>query len=171
MKKPIVTCLFLALATWAMAQQDPSRDALPLVLVKPHGGVYLPGGHLAERFGPGAMVGLDVAYKTKSNWQFSVSGSHIFGAPVRETDIMRNITTSSGDIITEAGVFEDYRLRQFGWAVYGKVGRVFPVVGPNPNSGLLLSLGYGILQHKIWIETPRNNSPQISTEYKKATTV
>jgi hypothetical protein len=167
MKKLLLLCLMFCLTQAIQAQQDPSRDALSLVLVKPHGGIYLPGGHLSQRFGPGAMVGLDVAYKTKGNWQFGLSGSHVFGAPVRENNIMRNITTSSGDIITESGVFEDYRLRQFGWAVYGKVGKIIPVVGPNPNSGLLVELGYGILQHKIWIETPRNNSPQISTEYKK----
>lgn len=167
MKKCCLAILFALIGAASLAQQDPSRDELSLVLVKPNIGLYFPGGDLDERFGPGAIVGLDIAYKLKNNWQFSVSGGHIFGAQVRETDIMRNITTSSGDIITEAGVFEDYRLRQFGWAVYGRVGKVIPVVGPNQNSGLLLQLGYGIMQHKIWIETPRGNSPQISTEYKK----
>lgn len=158
--------LFLLLALNGWAQQNPARDELALVLVKPNIGLYLPGGDMKDRFGPGAIVGLDVAWKSKSNWQFSVSGGHIFGARVIEDNIMRNIATPSGDIITEAGVFEDYRLRQFGWAVYGRVGKVFTIIGPNPNSGLLLQLGYGILQHKIWIETPRGNSPQISTDYK-----
>lgn len=158
--------LFLLLALSGRAQQNPARDELALVLVKPNIGLYLPGGDMKDRFGPGAIVGLDIAWKSKSNWLFSVSGGHVFGARVLEDNIMRNIATPSGDIITEAGVFEDYRLRQFGWAIYGRVGKVFPVIGPNPNSGLLLQLGYGILQHKIWIETPRGNSPQISTDYK-----
>lgn len=159
--------LFLLITASSWAQQNPARDELSLLLVKPNIGMYLPGGDMKDRFGPGAIVGLDIAWKSKSNWQFSVSGGHVFGATVREDNIMRNISTPSGDIITEAGVFEDYRLRQFGWALYGRVGKVIPVVGPNPNSGLLVQLGYGLLQHKIWIETPRGNSPQISTEYKK----
>lgn len=158
--------LLLLWATGSWAQQNPARDELSLVLVKPNIGLYLPGGDMKNRFGPGAIVGLDVAWKSKSNWQFSLSGGHIFGARVLEDNIMSNISTPSGDIITEAGVFEDYRLRQFGWALYGRVGKVFTIIGPNPNSGLLLQLGYGILQHKIWIETPRGNSPQISTDYK-----
>jgi hypothetical protein len=163
----LASILLLASGTAFAQPQNPDKEGLALTLVRTHIGLYLPQGVLAERFAPGAAVGLDISYKTPKGWQFSIGGSHMFGGEVRERDIMSNISTAGGDIITQSGIFEDYRLRQFGWLLYGRVGKLFPVIGPNPNSGLLFELGTGLMQHKIWIETPMNNSPQLSTEYKR----
>jgi hypothetical protein len=167
----LVTWLFVGQFLWPvsplMGQQNTGRDPLSLVLVKTNIGLYLPHGILAQRFGPGAVVGFDVTKKTEKGWMFSVSGGHMFGGQVLENEILKNIATPSGDIITQAGVFEDYRLRQFGWLLYLRAGKLFDIIGPNPNSGLVVQLGYGLMQHKIWIETPVNNSPQLTTEYKR----
>jgi hypothetical protein len=160
---PLLCCFALT----AVAQQNTAKEGLGIVLIKTHLGGYTPVGILAERFGTGATVGLDISYKTSKGWMFSISGSHMFGGTVRERNILNNISTDGGDVITQSGVFEDYRLKQFGWLLYGRIGKIFPVVGPNPNSGLLIELGTGLMQHKIWIETPMNNSPQLTTEYKR----
>jgi hypothetical protein len=166
--RPIFIALLLGtFAITAQAQQNTAKDGLGIVLVKTHLGGYFPTGILAERFGPGATVGLDISYKTTKGWMFSISGSHMFGGGVRERNILSNISTEGGDIITQTGVFEDYRLKQFGWLLYGRIGKILPIIGPNPNSGLLIELGTGLMQHKIWIETPMNNSPQLTTEYKR----
>jgi len=163
----LLLLLLSSLAVSTFAQQNTAKESLGIVLVKTHLGGYVPAGIFAERFGTGATVGLDISYKTTKGWMFSVSGSHMFGGPVRERDILSNISTKGGDVITQTGVFEDFRLRQFGWLLYGRVGKIFPVIGPNPNSGLLIELGTGVMQHKIWIETPQNNTPQLTTEYKR----
>ncbi|MFN3528630.1 MAG: hypothetical protein ACK417_01740 [Bacteroidia bacterium] len=162
----VLALVFVVMKSKAQLQ-NPGSQELGLMLVKTNIGLYQTTGIMAERFGPGATVGLDIGYKSKKGWLFTISGAHMFGGDIRETDIMSNISTAGGDVITRAGVFEDYRLRQFGWLLYGKVGKIFPVIGPNPNSGLMLELGYGLMQHKIWIETPVNNSPQLSAEYKR----
>lgn len=166
-RSTLLLLLLLCANSLSQAQQNTQAEGLNLILVKTHISLYLPQLTLAERYGPGSVVGLDITYKTKKGWMYSISGGHMFGGTVRETDIMANIATPSGDIITQSGVFEDYRLRQFGWLLYGRVGKIFPVIGPNPNSGLMLELGGGLMQHKIWIETPVNNSPQLSSVYKR----
>lgn len=151
----------------AQAQLITPKDPMNIVQVKTWTGFYTPAADLAERFGPMAQVGFEVSYQLKSGWVLGAGGGHIFGNNVRERDIMSNIATPNGDIITEDGVFENYRLRPFGWSIYGRVGKVFPLFGPNPNSGLLIDLGVGVMQHKIWIETPRLASPQLAGDYKK----
>ncbi len=158
---------FLGLPFLAAAQQATPKEPIRLVQVKTFAGYYLPQADLTQRFGGSALVGMEVSYQLKSGWLFGVSGGHLFGNNVLERDIMSNITTASGDIITANGVYEDYRLRTFGWVMNARVGKIIPVIGPNVNSGLLVDFGLGIMQHKIWIETPVINSPQLEGDYKK----
>lgn len=163
----LFTLLLSGLSLFAAGQQNTAKESLGIVLVKTNAGVFVPQGLLAQRFGPSASVGLDISYKTTKGWMFTLSGSHLFGGEVLERNILSNISTEGGDVITQTGIFEDYRLKQFGWLLYARIGKLLPVIGPNPNSGLLVELGTGLMQHKIWIETPQNNSPQLTTEYKR----
>lgn len=130
-------------------------------------GLYRAGGDLRDRFGPSSIVGLELQRQSPDQgWIGSLRGGHLFGAEVKETSIFGPIATASGDIITANGVFEDYRLRQFGWFVEGRLGKIIFPLGPH-GSGIRLDMGFGMLQHKIWIETPNNNSPQLSSAYKR----
>ncbi len=162
----ITVLALLAFASSHAQVTDPSKP-IRVFQVNTWAGYYASMGNLSQRFGPGALVGLELSQQFKNGWKLGLSGGHFFGAEVLERDIMSNIATPSGDIITEAGIFEDYRLRSFGWALYGRLGKVFPIAGSNPNSGILIDLGVGVFQHKIWIETPTINSPQLMGDYKK----
>jgi hypothetical protein len=158
---------FMATPTKALAQAPRGGSSKPLWQVHTSMGGYLPGGRLQERFGPLAMVGPDILRQSPSRrWTLGLRGGHLFGSTVRETSLFGAIATPSGDIINANGVYEDYRLRPFGWLVEGKVGYLFWPRGPR-GSGFLSEWGVGALQHKIWIETPNNNSPQLSTEFKR----
>ncbi len=46
-----------------------------------------PGGDLVDRFGKNASLGLDLSYKTKSNWFFTLGGHFMFGKVVNEIGI------------------------------------------------------------------------------------
>src|SRR5204863_8304518 len=48
-----------------------------------------------------------------------------------------------------------------------KAGKVFNVLSPNPNSGLMATVGAGLLQHKIRIENDDANAPQVLGDYVK----
>ena len=47
------------------------------------------------------------------------------------------------------------------------MGKVFPLLGPNDNSGLSLQCGVGLLQHNIRLETRQNEVPALEGEYLK----
>ncbi len=139
----------------------------PLWQVHTTYGLYGVGGDLGDRFGMSSIVGLELQRQSpRHGWVWSLRGGHLFGAQVKEINLFGDIATTSGDIITANGIFEDYRLRQFGWFVEGRLGKIVFPMGPQ-GSGIRLDMGIGMLQHKIWIETPNNNSPQLSSEYKR----
>jgi hypothetical protein len=58
-------------------------------------------------------------------------------------------------------------LYERGYTLMATVGRLMPIVGPNPNSGLLLKLGGGYMRHKVRIETQNNVVPALEGEYVK----
>ena len=47
------------------------------------------------------------------------------------------------------------------------MGKVYNIIGPNPNSGIFLKGGIGAMYHKIRIENQENLIPQLKKEYLK----
>lgn len=140
------------------------------VAFKMIGGTFayqIPGGDLADRFGNNYNVGVTFQWKTKKNWIFGVDGSFIFSDEVKENTILQNISTSQGYIIGQDGYYADIFLYERGFMIQAKAGKIFPVIGPNPNSGLMATLGVGLLEHKIRIEDKGNRAPQVYDEYSK----
>lgn len=130
-------------------------------------GYHAPLGDLEERFGNSSALEFNLDFKTRKYWTFGVNGSYIFGKDVKES-LFDSISTPSGAIINGNGEFADVRLFERGFTASLTFGRMFTFnKKPNPNSGLLLNVGLGFVQHKIRIETIGNNAPQLSKEYKK----
>ena len=44
-------------------------------------------------------------------------------------------------------------------------GKIFNVIGPNPNSGIIVKLGMGFMRHKIRIENENNLVPQLDQDH------
>lgn len=131
------------------------------------GGVQLPGGDLSDRFGTNFNIGGTFQFKTRSNFLFGIDGYFLFGADVREQGLLRYFTNSSGAITGFDGRYANILLYERGLKFDVKVGKIFPVIGPNPNSGLTLTLGAGWLQHKVRIDTQSEDIPALSDEYLK----
>lgn len=131
------------------------------------GGFSVPGGDLADRFGSNFSVGGNCFRKLKSNWMIGVQGDFIFGENVKETDFLDNFKNEQGEIISQAGTYSSIMLYERGWRTELRIGRIFPILGPNDNSGLLLLAGVGFLQHKIRIETQGDNLPFLEGDYLK----
>ncbi len=127
----------------------------------------IPGGDLADRFGNNFNVGGTFQWKTKKNWIVGVDGSFMFSDQVKENNILEKISTSQGFIIAQDGFYADVYLYERGFMFSAKAGKIFPLFGPNPNSGLMATLGAGLLQHKIRIEDKGNRAPQLNDDYKK----
>lgn len=128
--------------------------------------IQLPGGDLADRFGLNSAIGLSGDFKTKKNISFGLNGSFIFGNKLNE-DVLASVRNSFGDIIDNDGAVAKVLMLERGFTINASAGWLWPVVGPNPNSGILFKAGTGFLQHKVRIEANRSFVPQIQGEYVK----
>jgi len=133
-----------------------------------HYAYQIPGHDLAQRFGNNSQIGASFFYKFRSNLVTGVEGSFLFSENVRRNDqYLRLIAASDGNVISEAGTFAGIFFHQRGFNLQARVGGIIPIFGPNPNSGLLILGGAGMLQHKIRIEVEGNNVPQLRGDYRK----
>ena len=173
MKKDIInTVLILALtATPALAQVSPKDSIVFTPLISPAGGVCFPGGDLVDRFGVNGALGGSFMIKTRKNWLYGVQYDFLFGNNVKQQEILDNLKTSGGFIISESGAPAEVDMFERGHSVLLKGGKVMPhllgkntLIGPNENSGILLMAGVGWLQHKIHIT---GSTRQLTEEYKQ----
>ncbi len=167
--KKIITIIVLLLCIYSANAQVSIKDstvAAPMFQI--NYGMHIPGGDYADRFGWGQNVGLNFYYKTSSNWLWGANFTYLFGNQVKnEADILSNIYTSDTSIIDGNGAYAEIHLYERGYYVAIMGGKLFPIFGPNNNSGLTIMGGVNFLQHKIRIENPENVAHQLSSEYLK----
>ena len=150
------------------AQQSVRDSAITTHLIYAHLSFNLPAADLGKRFGGFGQVGPGYMVKTKRNFLIGFDGLFGFGNQVKDkSNILSNITTSDGNIIDMEGVFAtfSYNYRSLGAVV--KAGKVIPAWGPNDNSGIMLWLGAGYFQHKIYFDYKDQLAPQLTKEYIK----
>jgi hypothetical protein len=164
----LLLCIFLIIGFLrAEAQIMPKDSAIAIPLIIGSYAYQFPEGHLKQRFGSNSAIGGMFLYKTKKNWVFGLDGSFLFSQNVKEVNLFRNIATSEGMVIQFNGMLAEMRFFQRGILSGFKAGKIFPAFGPNLNSGIMVLGGGGFLQHKIRIENPGNQTPQIHGDYKK----
>ncbi len=149
----------------AYAQGGIRDTSIALVAFSANYSYQFPSGDLSTRFGNNHNVGASIVRKLRSNYLFGVEGGFIFGNSIIETNFLRGVINSQGQVVDMEGEMADVQLFQRGYAIFGVVGKIIPVAGPNPNSGILLKLGGGYMRHKIRIQTQRNEVPQLEGDY------
>jgi hypothetical protein len=168
MRYTLILFFAVILAHTTKAQAIQEDTTVRIISVAVSAGIDTPGGDLKQRFGISNTVGGSVIYKTMSNWVFMAEGDYLFGRDVKITDrLLENIATEEGYIIDEGGIFTDIAVLQAGLTANISAGKLFPVFGPNKNSGIVVMAGAGYMFHKIRIEQNENSAPQISGEYGK----
>ncbi len=166
------TRLFLACALGCAAAslvaqhgiRDTTITVVPITLSYAY---QLPMGDMAVRFGANHNIGLSAGVKFKSNYYLGAEGSFIFGPNVKELSMLNQITMDNGDIVDQNGDPSTVLLYERGFTVAAAAGKVMPIMGPNPNSGLLLKLGAGYMQHFVRIESQNNVLPALEDDYAK----
>jgi hypothetical protein len=119
---------------------------VPLISVN-HAG-QKPGGDMKDRFGENLSIGGSFLFKSRKTWVVGVEGAYFFGKNVRE-NVVEQMKTNENFIIDNEGFPADLRISERGFNSYVVVGKLFPKLGVNPNSGLMINLGFGYMQHKI----------------------
>ncbi len=164
----ILLFLFILPGRPAHSQVNISEEKSAFPLFKAYYAYQFPGHDLAKRFGNSSLIGGGFHYKFRSNILLGVEGGFIFGENIRDrSSYLQMISTGDGEIISEGGTYASVFLHQRGFNLSLRAGGIINLLGPNPNSGLLLMGGVGMLQHKIRIEVENNDAPQLSSAYKK----
>lgn len=161
----ILFSCFFSLFSFSQVNVEDSVISTPLIIA--NYAYQVPGGHLADRFGNSSSIGISFLQKTKNNWLLGFDFNFIFGGNVKEDSLFRNISTRNGFLIDQHGALAEIRFFERGHLSTVKFGRLFPALGANPNCGFFILASAGLLQHKIRIENPGNNTPQILGDYKK----
>lgn len=130
-------------------------------------GFHMLGGDIADLYGPSSTIGGGLGYKFKSNFYIGLEYNYLFGGKVKNGDeILQGILTSDGQLITQGGEYAIFQYMLRGHIIWFQFGKLFPVFGPNPNSGILVKLGGGFTQHRMDISIQENSALQLDGDYK-----
>jgi hypothetical protein len=165
----LLLVIMLVICTVKVSAQVNVKDSsIFATMIYPAFSFQMPGGDLKERFGISASLGPGFMLKTRNNWLLSAEADFIFGEDVKNQQrILENISTSEGWIIDGNGTYAEIHMYERGFSCMAGLGKIFSGLGPNSNSGIMLMLKGGYLQHKIRIENPDNVAPQVYGDYKK----
>ncbi len=162
----LASCVVFNYPFKASAQANIRDSTIQLFLITANYSAELPGADFAERFGTSHFLGASVSTKTSHNWKFTASFDFMFGGRVKE-DPLSMIAADNGNLINGQGTFEPLQYQQRGFRAMFRTGKLLPVIGPNPNSGLLLQAGGGFIQHKIRYNTQSRGVFQLQEPYRK----
>ena len=150
------------------AQVSIKDESLTIPMIYGTFAQQFPGGDMAERYGTNSAIGPGFQVKTASNWIFGAEANFLFGNNVKNGfTILGNIMTSDGNVISGDGIPAVVALFERGFIISGKFGKLFPILGPNPNSGIVIYTTFGYMQHKIRFEVENNSAPQLRGDYKR----
>ena len=164
---PILFSCFLFVSPSANAQRNMADSIIPSTwLVVNYGGGFT-NADLADRYGYLNHIGIFAGYKTKKNWVFGLDAAYMFGSKVRMTGIFDHLVDSHGNITDQNGDIAIVRALPRGFYANAVVGKVLPILSPNPNSGIYVNFGVGYLLHKMRVETQDHVVPQLELDYRK----
>jgi len=166
MAKKILALVFLFLPILVSAQsiRDSSRQ---LNMFSFHVSSHLPTGDIAMRYGFNMGAGGSYWFKTKSNWLLGADYTFMFGNKFKEDSILNGLRDSEGYLITTYGERMFPTISERGFYAGLRLGKLFPVIGPNPNSGLIVTASAGLLQYKTFFRLEENTIPIIMDDYVK----
>ena len=147
--------------------QKRSKTTNNAVLISPYYTALFPIGELSRRFGTSNNAGLNISFKMTKNFLIGVEGAYLFGRKVKENPLSNMLTYSSNQIIGQDGSLNDVPLQLSGFQVALRVGKLIPLMKRHPNSGIVVSIAPGFIQHKILINANTNNIPQLNSTYKQ----
>lgn len=168
MKRSALFAILLhSIIVLGFAQQTPTLNEGRAMMVNFSYGYKVPGADLKERFGGSGALHSGVEFWTKNSVILGVEGFFQFGTNVKE-DVLSTLRTEEGFIISTDRQVADIQLGQRGFYVGGLMGKHFSIDPSNERSGIRLTLGAGLLQHKIRIQDdPSVVVAQLSPTYKK----
>ena len=117
---------------------------------------------LKDRFGNNSSLGASLIQKNKNGYLLSLSGRWLFGNNIKEENIFDFIDGENGDIININGQIPIIRLFERGAQLHINFGKKLNLNIKKSESGIVPSIGFGYVYHKIFIETLLGETPQLN---------
>tara|TARA_A100001015_G_scaffold132793_1_gene147358 strand:+ start:1189 stop:1680 length:492 start_codon:yes stop_codon:yes gene_type:complete len=118
------------------AQEDIKESKIRIPAINLNIGFHMPGGDLADRFGSSTLFGMGFQLKNEKNFYWGIDFAALAGSDVKEDNIIDIIVADSTDVIDVNGNTATVRFWERGAQTQFVLGKIFPVIGPNENSGL-----------------------------------
>lgn len=159
--KRLILILLAIIPFVAEAQKDIKKEKISTWMFQVMYSYQFPGKDTKTLYKDNHSVGGSVIFKTKSNWLFSINGDYISGNQVNisRADLFGDILDNNGEIITGDGIYGSYALFERGAHFEARVGKIFPVLSPNPNCGFFVQGGIGYLFNRLRCEFGSYASP------------
>ena len=143
------------------AQKDIKKECISVAMFGATYSYQFPGADTKTLYGNNSTIGASFQYKTDNNWLWEANGNFIFGDKINASreDILGIILDNNGELITGDGIYGSYVLFQRGYNIQAKVGKLFNICAPNPNSGFFVKGGLGYLLNRVRIEFSSTASP------------
>jgi hypothetical protein len=146
-----------------MEEKDPRNKGKAFLFHITAGGA-LPGGDLSKRFGADGNLGALIEFTTQNNWLLGAEGHYFFGSKVKENTLFQ-LRTNEGYIIGNDRLPAQVYPQERGYYIGGHFGRLFTL--GEKRSGIRVTLGAGVLRHKIRYQDDNNSVVQIQGDYAK----
>ncbi|MCB0700194.1 MAG: hypothetical protein KDC11_10110 [Chitinophagaceae bacterium] len=167
----LMFCLLILMGIGAKAQDGlfatEKPEAKKGFVLGFNGAFDLPGGDMADRFGPSYRVGAQVFYKFKSNWVVGPKFDFIFGSLLREDSLMANIQDRYGSFIGQTGQRIGVTIGERGYMIGMQGGKIFPIGKNSADNGVLALTTVGFMQHKIFIRDRDGEISALRDDYLK----
>lgn len=149
-------------------KQDIKTTKIPVSMIQANYALQFPGGSMSDLFGYNHAVGGGYTFKNKHNWLFGVDFNFMFGQQIKdEAALYHMLETHNEFIISTDGSVSEVRTHERGFNAFIKFGKLFPVLSPNPNSGIFIDAGLGLLTYKYRIDNVKGMAQPLSDEYPK----
>ena len=159
--KRLIVILLATMPFITMAQYDIKNEKIDTWLFQGTYAYQIPGKDTKTLYNNNNSIGGSIFYKTASNWIFSFNGNFISGNSVNisREEVFGDILDNNGEIITGDGIYGSYALFERGAHFQARVGKIFPVLTPNPNCGFFVQGGIGYLYNRLRTEFGSYASP------------
>ena len=164
MKRGILLFVLLGNFWQLWCQRIVEKDIISTPMIGMHYTPILPAGDLKDRYGFMNQLGMTVGYKDKANFVYGIEGNFYFGNRVTNDSIFDFLTDNLGNTSEADGQFGSIEVLSRGFNFHAHIGKISPVFGSNPNSGLYVSLGAGYSLMKYRIQTTYDFIPLVETE-------
>lgn len=163
-----VTIICVGLVANLFGQENIDDAPLMMTQISVHCGVQVPAGMMAQKYNTSFSIGGSLNLKTTKNFIFGLDYSYFFNEQVKNPDqYLLNLRTEDNIIIAKDGNAANILGSERGHIAQITIGKIFPIIGPNPNSGIIVKIGGGYLQHKLNLEARKQDVPQIEDEMRK----